>query len=329
VLPVLALNALLAPPQRAAPAAAPVTRIVFETSPVADIFFFVRARASTAGAGEPPPELAEATRAVADLDRDLERFFPAWGPLEGHLRAAHAAADLERLFAGVPETLSLPSGKSVRLRESALRIATLLRAAEPWFLEHLWPEHADRVADARDYLARGLDPHQAECLAYHLACLGMSDPGIELPVVLVAEAPFPGAVTHLDGEGRGVSFVAADPRGGSQLLETVLHEATHSLDVATRGASALEALRERLARSGLSQHDRAHRDLPHTLMFVQSAATIRRTIDAQHEDYGDVAGAYAKLPEAAALVRAAWGDYLAGRSTRDAALDRIAAGAKR
>jgi hypothetical protein len=344
---VLFLAIALAPPvvQEPAAAAAPATRIVFETSPVADLFYSVRAWASPGAPGEPgepAPELAEAVRLVADLDRELERFFLAWGQIEGGLRGAQTAADLERLFAEVPESVTLPSGKAVRLREGALRIAAALREAEPWFLEHLWPEHQGALADARDLLQRDFEPHQAECLAFHLDRLAMADPGLELPVVLVAEAPYPGAVTHRDAEGRGVSYVAVRATEGTQLFETVLHEATHSLDVATSGhhtdrsahsgsapPGALEDLRGRLSRAGFSQRDRAYRDLPHTLMFVQSAASIRRTVAAEHEDYGDVAGYYAKVPEAAALVRAAWGEYLAGTISRDAALERIAAGAKR
>jgi hypothetical protein len=311
------------------PRAVPAARIVFETNAVADLFYAVRAWASPGAAGEPAPELAGAVRAVADLDRELERFFLAWGPLEGSLRAAERAADLERLFAEAPETVALPSGKSVRLRDGALRIAAALREAEPWFLEHLWPEHQDTIADARDLLQRDFEPHQAECLAFHLECLAMEDPRLELPVVLVAEAPYPGAVTHRGSDGSGVSYVAVRANEGTQLFETVLHEATHSLDVATSGGSALEDLRGRLERAGFSPRDRAYRDIPHTLMFVQSAESIRRTVAEEHVDYGDLSGYHAKVPEAATLVRVAWGEYLAGTISRDTALERIAAGARR
>ena len=62
-------------------------------------------------------------------------------------------------------------------------------------------------------------------------------------------------------------------------------------------------------------------------MFVQSAESIRRTVDERHEDYGDVAGYYAKVPRAAPLVRSTWKDHLDGKLTREDALERIAAGA--
>ena len=70
------------------------------------------------------------------------------------------------------------------------------------------------------------------------------------------------------------------------------------------------------------------RDVPHTLMFVQSAATVRRVLNPAHKDYGDVAGYYAKVPVAARIVRAAWGDYLAGHLTREKAIQQMVAEAR-
>ena len=77
---------------------------------------------------------------------------------------------------------------------------------------------------------------------------------------------------------------------------------------------------------GLLRHEREWRDAPHTLMFVQAAATVRRTIDPAHQDYGDVSGYYAKFPVVAKLVRDAWTRHLDGQLDRGAALDAIADG---
>ena len=60
-------------------------------------------------------------------------------------------------------------------------------------------------------------------------------------------------------------------------------------------------------------------------MFVEAAAVIRREVDPAHEDYGDVARYYAKIPSAA-RVKEAWTAHLEGRSTRDEALAKIVEG---
>ncbi len=307
------------------------SRLVFEISAPIDLFFFVRARAAPLRPDEPPLAALEgfepAIEAVAELERELEGSFLAWGPLEGSLAGARTLDDVERAFADLPETFEPRPGKKVALRERALAIAEALREVEPRFRAEAWPAHEAAIDEARARIARDFAPKEAACLAFHLESLGMEDPALDLPVVLVAEAPFPGAVTHRGPQGRGVSFVAVNGVEGTQLFETALHEATHSLDVATRGASVLEDLRARLAKAGLGPRDRALRDLPHTLMFVQSAESIRRTVDPEHRDYGDVAGYYARVPEASLLVRPAWQEHLAGKLTREEALERIAGGA--
>ncbi len=308
------------------PSISPQTRLVYEQSPIVDLYFYIRACAAPERETAPPPGFEAAVELVAALDRDLDRFFLAWGPIEGALRGSQSATDLERAFADVPAELELRSGKSVALHERAQELARVLREVEPLFLERIWPQHRTAIGDARELLARGFDEKQAECLAFHLKSLAMSDPGLEIPVYLVAETPSPGAVTHRDDEGRGVCFVAVDGAEGSQLFETVLHEATHALDIAV-DESVLGRLRDKLAQKGVTQRDRAYRDLPHTLMFVQSAESIRRTVDPEHHDYGDVSGYYSRVPEASQLVRPAWKEFLDGKASLEETLERIAEGA--
>ncbi len=320
LLPTLVLSPLLCARIQetlpSAPSVAPQTRLVFEAQPTVDLYFYIRACASPEREAAPPAGFEAAVELVAALDRDLDRFFLAWGPLEGALNGVQSATDLERAFADVPATLESRSGKSIALHERALEVA------------RIWPEHRTAIADARELLERGFDEKQAECLAFHLRSLAMNDPGLEIPVYLVAEAPFPGAVTHRDDEGRGVCFVAVNGAEGSQLFETVLHEATHALDIAVN-ESVLGRLREKLAQKGVTQRDRAFRDLPHTLMFVQSAESIRRTVDPEHQDYGDVSGYYSRVSEATQLVRPAWKDFLDGKASLEETLERIASGAGR
>jgi hypothetical protein len=67
-------------------------------------------------------------------------------------------------------------------------------------------------------------------------------------------------------------------------------------------------------------------DFVHTVMFVQAAGTVRRVLDPNHRDYGDVKGYYARVGRAAEVVVPAWRDYLDGRIDREAAVERIVAG---
>jgi len=316
----LALLAGLASAQTLAPAAA--TRLDFRESPVVDLFYLSRALAADATA-EVPPALAGAAKAAHELNGALGGSFLAWGPVAGLLPGCESASDVTRAFAGVPETFEVRPGTSVKLREHALALAGAMEAAEPTYLAEIWPAHRKEVAGARARLAEGFEPKEAACIAFHLERLGMKDPGLAIPVYLTVRAPFPGAVTHRGVGGRGVCFVSVRDAEGSQLFETVLHEATHALDVALPGASVLEDLRGRLEKAGLGPRDPVLRDLPHTLMFVQAAESIRRTVDPEHEDYGDVSDYYERAGPLAEAVRGLWRDHLEGKLTREEALDAL------
>lgn len=48
-------------------------------------------------------------------------------------------------------------------------------------------------------------------------------------------------------------------------------------------------MRQGLDAAGMPAGDRGHRDLPHTVMFVQAAETVRGTLDPEHVHYGEAA----------------------------------------
>jgi hypothetical protein len=303
--------------QEAVPVA---TRLLFELSPAVDLYFFVRARAERE---EDLPGFESALDAVRKLNGELGSFL-AWGPIEGSLKDCHTLAQVGEAFRKLPESFEARPGTSVELRTGAERLFAALKEAERPFYETLWQSHEEALGAALGLLQPDFEQKLPACLAFHMEKLGMKDPGLQIPVYLVTEAPVPGAVTHRDGRGKGVCFVAVQGVERTQLYEIVLHEATHALDVATPGASALEELRAKLAAVGVGARERAMRDLPHTLMFVQAAESIRRTVDPAHEDYGEVSGYYAKIGKPAELVRGFWRDHLDGKSTRAEALDAIA-----
>src|SRR5262249_5719848 len=156
----------------------------------------------------------------------------------------------------------------------ALALARALASGEAAFRERVWPEHERAIAGARELLERVLAPKEAAALEYLRTSLGLDEQALAVPVYLVADAPPPRAVTQRDDAGRGVCFVGVRGAEGTQLVESVLHEATHALDVAQSRGGVLADLRRRLAAAGLQRTDRELRDVPHTLMFVQAGETV-------------------------------------------------------
>ncbi len=69
---------------------------------------------------------------------------------------------------------------------------------------------------------------------------------------------------------------------------------------------------------------REFHDAPHTLIFVQAAATVRAVIDPSHKPYGQTAGYYAKVPAIAEIVTRSWQDHAAGKLGREEAITQIA-----
>jgi hypothetical protein len=155
----------------------------------------------------------------------------------------------------------------------------------------------------------------------------MTDAQRVIPVYLVALAPQPGASTHRQrGGGGGVCIVGIDPGREGLMIETVLHESIHALDVSTdKQETVLNLLRSALREAGHTPRSATLRDVPHTLIFVQAGETVRRLIDPAHKHYGDVAGYYAKVPEEVAAVREPWTMFLDGRLGRQEAIREICA----
>jgi hypothetical protein len=299
--------------------------------PYVDLYFHVRTLASSK---DPPAELgtlAPAVEAARALEAQLGGILE-WGVIDGLLGECATAKQGSAALADVPESVTLRSGKQVELRAGTLKLAQALEAAEPAFLEQLWPEHKRAVDAAAASLQKDYGGKEGECLAYVAKSLALAPGPRAIPVRLVYQVPFPGAVTQISSEHAGVCFVGVHDLAGTQLCEIVLHESTHALDVATaapkdgEAGSVLDELRARLEKAGLTRKDREWRDVPHTLMFVQAGETIRRLVDGKHEHVGVVSHYYDKVRAVADLELPAWKDYLDGKATRAEALDRIVAG---
>lgn len=303
-------------------AAAASIRVEPRVEPFVDLWFAVR-ELSARPESEAPEALRPAVAAARALDAQIGSPL-AWGPVDGLLPGCASAADLAARLERVPEKLEFGAGRSVELRAGVRTLAGALAAAEEPFRASLWPARERRIRAALEDLQAGFLAHQEACFAQHARALGAEGLELTVPVFLVERAPAPGAITHRAAGGKGACFVAVDGLQGSALAEVVLHEATHAIDVA-RDGDVFDQLRERLAKAGFGPRDRATRDAPHTLMFLQSAETIRRCLAPEHKDRGEESGYYAKVGDVAAVERAAWREHLDGKLALDAALDRIVA----
>lgn len=292
-------------------------------SPFVDLYFLVRHAAASAQPAT-SAELAAAAHVARELDGALGGPL-GWGPIEGLLPRIDDAASAKREFATLPATLRTRSGGTLELRSNALKLAEALAAFEPVYREQLEAERKQALAAAREDLERTLLAKQTEAFDSILGALEFPRADLVIPVYLVLDAPEPGAVTQRDDAGRGVCFVSLGAHAGSLLHEGILHEALHALDVASP-TSVLTKLRAKLEAAGIGPRDREWRDVPHTLMFVQAAETVRRVLSPEHRAYGEVAGYYAKVKSIADLELALWPRHLSGELSTDATLDELVRG---
>ena len=152
-----------------------------------------------------------------------------------------------------------------------------------------------------------------------------------VPVYLVAETLRPIASTS-SARGIGVvCFVAVSSLTETDLFEIALHEAIHVLDLRSQfrtsvKPTALNQMRQKLRDVGLQPNDPLVNEIPHKIIFVQAAETVRRLIDPARDPFGPDHPFYRTEPEAGAVVLQNWKAYLDGSITLDAALNAIAEG---
>jgi len=306
------------------------TRLDIRWSPIVDLHFYARFAATNPSSQAPPAELEPLLAAVQRINEALGADLLSWGLIEGSFCDCATSAGARTAFAKLPERFTLrpqrpsESGKEIALRSLALELGEAVAKVEGSYLTTIAPKNEQLVRQAQEVVTQLLGPKETACLSYMIRHLGPDDPKAMIPVYLVADMPYPGAVTQLrPGRVGGVCFVAVRGVEPLQLVETILHEATHALDVVWPETDVFEQLRVKLQAVGPPVDRRDLRDVPHTLMFVHAGETVRRNIDADHRHYGDVSGYYAKVPRATNAVRGPWIDYLDEKTSRDEALERI------
>lgn len=291
-------------------------------NPLMDLHYWVRKVASEKGeipAVEGLPEAVAAVRQVGDSLRG------GWGILDGAFTEATTAEELARVATQFPETLTLRDGRTLSARQSVASLATAYKPLEKTFLATVWPRHREIAERAAATVRKELFPKAPEVYADISRHLGVvSAPKTPIPVYLIAAGPFPRAFTMRSQEGP-FSVVALEGEPDSQWVEIVVHESIHGLDDLTGEGSVLAELRRRLAQVPGADPGEI-RNFVHTIMFVQPASTVRRILNPSHKDYGDTAGYYTRAGRADKVVVPAWRDYLDGRITREAAVERIVKG---
>lgn len=301
-------------------------RLDVRVEPFADLFFFVL-RLSL-GAGQTPDieGFAQAVEAARPLRNAILTGY-AFSHLAMPAISSKSAADLEKAFSQLPETARTQNGETIQLRENAVALAKALARVEDAFMEKLWPQRKIEIDKASAQIAQKLIPKERECFAYIARSLGMSQATGTVPLYLVTDAPRPGGFTFYNPSGRSVCLISITAHTGSLLFETALHEAIHALDIELAGEkNVLVEIRNRLMKAGLKSDDPDLRNVPHTLMFIQAAETIRRIIDPTHKHYGEVRGYYERVPLPSKIELPVWIAYLDGKITRDEAVTQIVEG---
>lgn len=298
-------------------------------APFTNFYFLVRAQAG--GVLEIDPTL----QPVIDAWMPVQQARGAWGgmwqfDLAGML--ADSPAEFGEWFDEREESVE-DRGREVPIRGPGKAMASAMETAWPAWREAEWPALEERLSDAHSRLQEEFLPRHREAFGYMLQSLQIEDPEVELGTYLAWEIHPPGASTYRSNDGPVAVLSVRDLLGEgrfSDLTETVLHEATHALDGASRGdGDAFSRLRTLLEERGIERRDQRHHDVPHLVMFVQSEETMRRLFDPDHVAYGDtrrgdIAPLYERHGGDAVIVRREWRSYLDGNQSMEEALVSIA-----
>ncbi len=301
-------------------------RLDVRIEPFPDLFFSVLKLSFGSGTMPELEGLTEAVEAARPL-RGVVAGIRTFGRIAVPAIYSANAEELEKDFAQLPETIQTANGEAVQLREKAVALAKALARIETDFRKRVWPQHKAEIDKAASQIAQRLTPKARECFAYISKSLGMSEATGTVPLYLVYQAPRPEGFTFRQRDGKGVCMMSVTANTGTQLFEIALHESIHALDVESAGEkNALVEIRNRLMKAGLKSDDPDMRNVPHTLMFIQAAETIRRIIDPLHKHYGEVRGYYERVPIPSKIELPIWIAYLDGKITRDEAVTQIVEG---
>ena len=292
-------------------------RIEWRVRPFTDLYFFVYKRSNPAAE---PVDIEGFPRAVAAA-REVSLYSTS---IELVAFQSENATQAEKAFAQFPETYKLKTGQDIRLREKAVSLAQSLAPIEKPFLEKIWPQHKRLIEEAIAKVELTFGPKEQECFDYFIRHLGMEKSELVVPVYVVAEAS-PGAFTLWGkDEKRGVCVISITALQGSYLIDAILHESIHALDLETKGeGNVIVELQRRLLKAGFAADDLVVRHGPHMLVFIQSVETVRRHIDPTYEPYDKGVFIRPAIAPLLKVERPIWTSYLDGKISRDEALNKM------
>lgn len=276
-------------------------------SVAADAYFWVKAKVLE---GDAPGPFREAVAAMQDLRGELGADASQWEDLELPLGTASRASDLAASYEELPEKIEI-GGRTVALREKALRLARALEDSESAFRRGPYRDHADAVGRAARELAARLVPREAEIVRAIEADMNLA--GIDRPIVvtLVADAPYQGTFAGDDRGQRIACFVRVRGLEGSALVEAVLTESLHAIDeITVKAPTAMNMLRAELARRGLDASEPNVEMAVNTVTFAEAASLVRRFVEPRHRPSGE-GGFYGVFAPAPAIVDA-WNRHVDG-----------------
>lgn len=248
--------------------------------------------------GSAPAAYGAALEVAREVPKDRAGLL-AMGAIDGL-----AAVSREDTFLPAIESLpERPEFASARASAKAIAKAILAIPREKR------REFLDGARSKRDAARRSIEAElkaHAGLLDGIAADLGMKVEKAEVLVLLVSNAPSPGAATYRTVEGP-VCVVGLASFKPEELMEAVAHEATHALDELTKGQDTLlNKLRKSLVLRGVAATDPLMRDAPHAVVFAAAAARVRAAKGKDYVPYGESHGAYARMGRTATVVNEVW-----------------------
>jgi len=311
-------------PAEVAPEAS-TTPIVYGIHPHIALHAWTRAAAEGTSPATPVTGSGDLVRALEAV-RAAIKDDRLWGLVDARVVGAPDAQGFVTVMESMPETQKLSSGAEISLREPGTAYARKLVEVVAAWEGAGWADAKSQLERARDEITQTLASASTDPIGFIKSSMGWESWNGSIPVELVVRAPVPGGVTFRAVKGP-VCVVGVGTFEGSMRMEVLLHELMHAIDVSTDAKDApLAKLRAALTAAGFGPNDPTHRNAWHTVFFVQAGETVRRTIDPNHKDYGEVSGYYARIGPVADIVRAEWMAYLSGTKSVDDAIAGIVEG---
>jgi len=295
-------------------------RFEIRVNPFLDLYFYVHRLRSSDQRRPSIDGLAQAIEAARET--------PLYQPLiDLRIFSCENAAEAEQAFSQLPETFTTRQGEVIPLREKAIHLARSLAKIEKPFTDKIWPQHRRSIELAGARISEKLAPKQEEVFRYFTKYLGVQMADYTVPIYLVAEGPWPAALTVTGKDANhGVCVINVDANPGSDLFMALLHESIHALDAETSGSgNVLTEFQNLLAKNGFEKNDPVFTNAPHFLVFIQAVETVRRFVDSSYQPYDQGVFVRPGLAPLLSIEKPIWIDYLDGKLSREEALKTMVA----